>query len=106
MDQPLASSAMQPEIPSVHTPDPASEAMNRLAAIEDAFGDIHSTLSQLLLNNLPAPASATPAPVPDPDFSALLSWTVFSFYFQNLNNLNNPNIDQINYLINWTRIPF
>jgi hypothetical protein len=73
MDQLPAPDSAQPEIPSVHIPDPDSGAMARLAAVEGSLKTIQDTLRQLLLstqNPLPAPALATPAPVPGPDFLA------------------------------------
>ncbi|KAJ7819850.1 hypothetical protein B0H14DRAFT_3472776 [Mycena olivaceomarginata] len=73
MDQLPAPASAQPEIPSVHTPDPASEAMDRLAAIEDSLESIQDALRQLLLSaqNLPpAHAPAALAPVLGPDFLA------------------------------------
>jgi hypothetical protein len=73
MDQLPATNSAQPEIPSVHTPDPDSGAMARLAAVEGSLETIQDMLHQLLLstqNPPPAPAPAAPAPAPDPDFSA------------------------------------
>src|SRR4051812_26020322 len=73
MDQPPVPSSAQPEIPSVHTPDPASEAMDRLAAVEGSPESIKNAPRELLLNPQnppPAPAPAVPAPAPGPDFSA------------------------------------
>jgi hypothetical protein len=73
MDQPLAPDSAQPEITSVHTPDLASEAMVRLAAVEGSLESIQNTLRQPLLstqNPPPAPGPAVPAPAPGPDFSA------------------------------------
>jgi hypothetical protein len=64
---------VQPVILSVHTPDPASGVMDRLAAVEGSLDAIQDVLRQLLLGNqnpLPAPTPAAPAPAPSPDFSA------------------------------------
>jgi hypothetical protein len=47
MDQPPAPDTAQPEILSVHTLDPASGAMARLAAVEDSLGDIQLMLHKL-----------------------------------------------------------
>jgi hypothetical protein len=39
-------------------------------------------------------------------YFALIVMNRLFIYFQNPNNLNNPIIDQISYLINQTKIPF
>jgi hypothetical protein len=73
MDQLPAPDSAQPEILSVHTPDPDSGAMAWLAAVKGSLETIQDTLRQLLLstqNPPPAPAPAAPAPAPGPDFSA------------------------------------
>jgi hypothetical protein len=67
MDQPPAPVTTQPEILSVHTPDPASSGIARLSAVEGSLGDIQLMLCQLLLNSqnlLPASTPAVQALVP------------------------------------------
>jgi hypothetical protein len=51
MDQLLTPGAAQPEIPSVHTLNLASNAMNWLAVIEGSLMSIQHMLEQLFPNN-------------------------------------------------------
>jgi hypothetical protein len=57
MDQLPASAATQPEIPSIYTPDPVSDTMDWLAAVEGSLASIQQMLEQLLPNNQNLPSA-------------------------------------------------
>jgi hypothetical protein len=73
MDQLPTPAAVQPDIPSVHTSDPASDTMAQLAAVEGSLGDIQLMLCKLLLSTQNLVLASVPAAlalVLGPDFSA------------------------------------